>query len=1064
MASQLCQRPVAGAMAPGGLRRPAPQPRAWAPRLARPGQASAPALQLGSGMISSISNGSNAARRGMRVPTSTGSDSAAASSSPAPSGVVGALSTVDITEKLGNTNPLVQALNSSRSALTEAQRVREALEAEAQEVAQLAVEANEAKEKAKDQVYETVKAIESATAQQQGWLDKVSGLREKRDGLLTDRPKVEVGLEYDHYVATLAATETDLAAAEGTVSDLSSRLMSLKSTMEDMYAKALMAETAAAKAEEVAAAAMRAAETAVKDEMQAAAVVKETQVALEKTLAALKDLGDKKPDIGAAAAVAAAAAATSAEPAAAATVAAAAAGAAAAAVVGAKEVTPAAGAAGGAAAGAAGSAAPAAAAPQLVDPASLYPGKGEGGKPVNWVKLAAVAVGAAAGWYFFSHTAPGQAAVDAASGVMAMIKAQLGTIHLHEAERGLLETICLLFTSIVCVPLVVKGVPGGNAVLGYLLGGAIIGPYALGLISDVHSIKHLAEIGVVLLLFNIGLELSLDRLQSMAKLVFGMGTAQVVLTLLGVAGVAMLASGLPGPGAIILGGSLAMSSTAVAIQVLEERGEMGSRHGRAIFSVLLLQDLAVVVLLMLIPLLAPSPDGSSGGFARIAQALGLAAVKAVVAIVGIIAGGRLLVRPLYKKISEFANAEIFAATTLLMVLGTSFLTQLAGLSLALGAFLAGLLIAETEFALQVESDIAPYKGLLMGLFFMSVGMEISVQLFIAKWKEVLAAITILIVGKVAVMAAIGPMFGVPRLAAIRSGLLLAPGGEFAFVAFGEAVARGVLPAATCNLLYVVVALSMALTPYLAEFGSRLGAVMESSDLKELQPKEDEMKEMKDHVIIAGYGRVGQIIAQMLSEQLIPFVALDVSSARVSVGKKKDVPVFFGDAGSASVMHLVGAERAACAIIALDTPGANYRAVYTMSKHFPHVKTYVRAHDITNAVNLERAGATAVVPETLEPSLQLAAAVLREMDFNTEEVSSIVDEFRRKHLSDLQSNVLSAASGTSLGYGFEKQKEAGAGSSSGGGSSSSGAGKKSGGEGGAAGGDGAGAGALTPAAA
>ncbi|GIL80514.1 hypothetical protein Vretifemale_9703, partial [Volvox reticuliferus] len=700
----------------------------------------------------------------------------------------------------------------------------------------------------------------------------------------------------------------------------------------------------------------------------------------------------------------------------------------AAAVVGAKEVPAAPGATATPAAAAAAAAASKPA--QLVEPGNLYPSVPTA-KPVDWVKIGAVALGVVAGYYFFNSTDPGRAVVAAAMSMMSFAKDQLGHIHIHEAERGLLETICLLFTSIVCVPLVVKGVPGGNAVLGYLLGGAIVGPYALGLISDVNNIKHLAEIGVVLLLFNIGLELSLDRLQSMAKFVFGMGTAQVVFTLLGVAGVAMAVAGLPGPGAIILGGSLAMSSTAVAIQVLEERGEMGSRHGRAIFSVLLLQDLAVVVLLMLIPLLAPSPDGSSGGFARIAQALALAAVKAVAAIVGIIAGGRLLVRPLYKKISEFANAEIFAATTLLMVLGTSFLTQLAGLSLALGAFLAGLLIAETEYALQVESDIAPYKGLLMGLFFMSVGMEISVQLFLQKWKEVLAAIVVLIVGKAAVMAAVGPLFGLPRLASLRSGLLLAPGGEFAFVAFGEAVSRGVLPANVCNLLYVVVALSMALTPYLAELGSRLGVILESSDLKTLQPQEEEMKELKDHVIIAGYGRVGQIIAQMLSEQLIPFVALDVSSARVAVGKKKDVPVYFGDAGSYSVMHLVGAERAACAIIALDTPGANYRAVYTMSKHFPHVKTYVRAHDITNAVNLERAGATAVVPETLEPSLQLAAAVLREMEFNTEEVSSIVDEFRRKHLADLQ--LLSASSGTSLGYGFEKQKmevgQAGAGAGS-----------------------------------
>ncbi|KAG2488128.1 hypothetical protein HYH03_013274 [Edaphochlamys debaryana] len=1000
MASQL-HRPAAGVGCAGAFRRAsAPLPRLCPLAAPRPGQR----------------------RTLLRPPTSTGPDATAngaptpAPAPPASPPIVAVTLPAEITEKLGNTNPLVKALESSRNSLAEAQRVREALEAEAQEVAQLAVEAMDAKNKAKAQVFSTVAAIEEATRQQQGWLDKVNVLRER----------VAAG--------EASTSETgELSACEAKVEEISAGMISLRATMEDLYAKAVLAEANAAKAEEVASAAMTAAEAAVKDEMQAAAVVKETQKALEKTLSALKDLGDKSPTTVAAAEAEASAAAKAAAPTAAAAApapaaaAAATAAAAAAAVVGAKEVTP--------AAAAAVAAAPAAS--EAVQPDTLYPSK-DAAKPVDWVKIGAALVGCVVGYYFFTATDPGRAVVGLAGQAMGFIKAQLGHVHLHEAERGLLETIVLLFTSIVCVPLVVKGVPGGNAVLGYLLGGAIVGPYALGLISDVHSIKHLAEMGVVLLLFNIGLELSLDRLQSMAKFVFGMGTAQVVLTLLGVAGVAMYTAGLAGPGAIILGGSLAMSSTAVAIQVLEERGEMGSRHGRGIFSVLLLQDLAVVVLLMLIPLLAPTPDGASQGFAKIAQALGLAAVKAVVAIVGIIAGGRLLVRPLYKKISEFANAEIFAATTLLMVLGTSFLTQLAGLSLALGAFLAGLLIAETEYALQVESDIAPYKGLLMGLFFMSVGMEISVQLFIAKWKEVLASIAILIVGKVAVMAAIGPLFGLPLLPSIRSGLLLAPGGEFAFVAFGEAVAKGVLPADLCNLLYVV-ALSMALTPYLAEAGSQMGAVLESNDLTALQPKEEDMKELKDHVIIAGYGRVGQIIAQMLSEQLIPFVAVDVSSVRVAVGKKKELPVYFGDAGSSSVMHLVGAERAACAIIALDTPGANYRAVYTMTKHFPHVKTYVRAHDITNAINLERAGATAVVPETLEPSLQLAAAVLREMDFNTEEVSAIVDDFRRKHLSELQ--VLSASSGTSLGYGFGGDNK-----KSGSGGPASGAGAGAGGEG------------------
>ncbi|KAG1670685.1 hypothetical protein FOA52_010960 [Chlamydomonas sp. UWO 241] len=249
---------------------------------------------------------------------------------------------------------------------------------------------------------------------------------------------------------------------------------------------------------------------------------------------------------------------------------------------------------------------------------------------------------------------------------------------------ALLEAIALLATSIICVPLVVSKIPGGNPVLGYLIGGALVGPHALGIVQDVNNIKHLAEMGVVFLLFNIGLELSLDRLASMAKYVFGMGTLQVLFTLLGVAGFAMAFAGLPVSSAIILGGALAMSTTAVGIAVLEDRGEMGSRHGRAIFSVLLLQDLAVVVLLMLIPLLAPSPDGASGGMAKIAQALGYAAIKAVLCIGVIVVGGRLIIQPLYKKMSEFANAEIFASTTLFVCLGTSFLTSLAAVEISLG--------------------------------------------------------------------------------------------------------------------------------------------------------------------------------------------------------------------------------------------------------------------------------------------------------------------------------------------------------------------------------------------
>eukprot|EP00879_Flechtneria_rotunda_P010681 GHRR01011162.1.p1 GENE.GHRR01011162.1~~GHRR01011162.1.p1 ORF type:complete len:323 (+),score=140.55 GHRR01011162.1:415-1383(+) len=292
-------------------------------------------------------------------------------------------------------------------------------------------------------------------------------------------------------------------------------------------------------------------------------------------------------------------------------------------------------------------------------------------------------------------------------------------------------------------------------------------------------------------------------------------------------------------------------------------------------------------------------------------------------------------------------------------------------------------------------------------------MQISVGLFIIKWKMILSAIVVLIAGKLAVMLAAGQMFGLSRLASLRSGMLLATGGEFAFVAFGEAVGKGVLPAALTSELYMVVALSMALVPYLAALGGKLGVLFERSDMKALQPQDSEVKELRNHVIIAGYGRVGQIIAQMLSELLIPFVALDVRSDRVSTGRAGDLPVYFGDAGSPAVLHSVGAERAACAVITLDTPGANYRSVWAMQKHFPHVKTYVRAHDINHGINLEKAGATVVVPETLEPSMQLAATVLLQFKLPPEEINTHLNNFRKKHLSELQA--LADLSGTTLGY-------------------------------------------------
>ncbi|AQK47375.1 K(+) efflux antiporter 2 chloroplastic [Zea mays] len=453
----------------------------------------------------------------------------------------------------------------------------------------------------------------------------------------------------------------------------------------------------------------------------------------------------------------------------------------------------------------------------------------------------------------------------------------------NEEEASLFDILYLLLASVIFVPLFQK-IPGGSPVLGYLAAGVLIGPYGLSIIRNVHETKAIAEFGVVFLLFNIGLELSVERLSSMKKYVFGLGSAQVLATTAAVGVIAHCFAALPGPAAIVVGSGLALSSTAVVLQVLQERGESTSRHGRATFSVLLFQDLAVVVLLILIPLISPNSSKGGVGFQAIAEAMGMAAVKAVAAITAIIAGGRLLLRPIYKQIAENQNAEIFSANTLLVIFGTSLLTARAGLSMALGAFLAGLLLAETEFSLQVESDIAPYRGLLLGLFFMTVGMSIDPKLLLSNFPAISVILSLLIIGKTLLVTFVGRVFGVSAIAAIRVGLLLAPGGEFAFVAFGEAVNQGLLSPQLTSLLFLVVGISMALTPWLAAGGQFLASKFEQHDVRSLLPVESETDDLQDHIIILGFGRVGQIIAQLLSERLIPFVALDAGRYGASYNK------------------------------------------------------------------------------------------------------------------------------------------------------------------------------------
>jgi monovalent cation:proton antiporter-2 (CPA2) family protein len=960
--------------------------------------------------------------------------------------VIDRLDEVDMSEN-PELKPLKEAVQRARQRMEEATGIREALEAEAQEVAQLAVNAE-------SHYKDILKQYEDAQTQLEQMVERNESLAKVVETIqqqLTDDTALSSQKEEDPlvYASQDDTSSSDLMedVAEGdsvgtsledllwqkteVLSQAEKEKMDLEASIKEIELSLKSAEESYKKADDIAAAAMEAAEEAVRDEMDCITVANETESAMVKVLEDLKYFDDSSErreeefDKKSKSAAAAAAAASGEEQA-----------------TQSIDVDSAAQVAGAQAAS-----------KQATSAGKLESSKSsesdDGGMSSSrkqalvylltksWQKHRLLLLAGSAAVAMTAILMSQEQFALAVSQFVSSIAAKLSQVwdvgaaiaskiplpHVHESEAGILETIWLLLASVITVPLVCK-LPGGSPVLGFLAGGALIGPYALGIIQDVESIRHLAELGVVFLLFNIGLELSFDRLKQMGKFVFGMGTAQVAITLAAVAYIASLILGptLGGPAAVILGGGFALSTTAIGMQVLQDRGETGSRHGRAAFSVLLLQDLAVVVLLMLIPLLAPGPDGAAGaeGLIRIGKAIGFASIKAVVCMACIIVAGRTLLKPLYRRVADTNNSEIFAALTLLIVLGTSLITQVAGLSLALGAFLAGLLLAETEFHIQVESDIAPYKGLLMGLFFMTVGMEISTGLLFAKFKSVMAAITMLIVGKVAIMTAVGQAFGLSMVQAFRSGLLLSPGGEFAFVLYGEAVAKGLFNAALAKEMYLVVALSMALTPFLAEFGGKVGRLLEKNDMKALAPKDGELSGMQGHVIISGFGRVGQLIAQMLSEELIPFVALDTSAARVQEGKANDLPVYFGDAGSPAVLHSIGADNAACAVIALDTPGSNYRSVWAMHKHFPHVKTFCRAQDIEAGIMLEKAGATAVVPEVLEPSLQLGAAVLSELNIPEDEVAETIRSFRKNHLSELQ--MLAALSGSSLGYGQSKEKE------------------------------------------
>lgn len=539
-----------------------------------------------------------------------------------------------------------------------------------------------------------------------------------------------------------------------------------------------------------------------------------------------------------------------------------------------------------------------------------------------------------------------------------------------------------------------------SPVLGFLLAGAVIGPFGLGAFADrlpvlayltfteVESVRVLAEFGVVFLLFLIGLELSIERLWSMRRLVLGLGASQVFVTGLAIGAVA-LAWGNSLNAAILIGASFALSSTAVVVEELIQRKEFSTRVGRASFSVLLFQDLAVVPILIL----ASAFTGASGD--NILEALAVGFGVAVAAAAAIFVLGRIVLRPLFRLAASARAPEFFVAITLLAVIGASAATAAAGLSLALGAFLAGLLLAETEFRHQIEVDIQPFKGLLMGLFFLTVGMSIDLQAFADLALLIVASVVGLIVLKAVIITILGRLFGLPLASAVHAGLLLGQAGEFGLLVVGLAMVGGLIPGADGQFFLIVAGLAMMVTPGLAIAGARAGAWLERGNAQSLQPDPDEIAELGHHVIIAGYGRVGAAIAALLREERINYVALDLDSDLVGILRARDEPVFFGDGRRADVLAKVGADRASAIVLTLDVEQDAEHAVHDIRKRWPDVQVYARARDLEHAAALDAAGATRTIPELAESSLQMGAFVLSGLGLPQDAVNTLVDRLRER---------------------------------------------------------------------
>ena len=517
---------------------------------------------------------------------------------------------------------------------------------------------------------------------------------------------------------------------------------------------------------------------------------------------------------------------------------------------------------------------------------------------------------------------------------------------------------------------------GWPSILGYLIVGMVLGPHALRLITQADTISDLAQLGVVFLLFTLGLEFSLPRMMAVRREVFGLGALQVCATIAVIAVIAR-GFGLSWLVGSLLGGAIAMSSTAIILHTLTDRGEINRTHGRLAFSMLLFQDMAFVPLLALASAVA---DGQRSDFSL--GAVTVAVTGGAAAVAAVLATGRWLLRPLFHEIAHSRLRELFTLAVLLVVLASAWTSHLAGLSLALGAFLAGMMLAETEYRHQIESVIRPFRDILLGLFFISVGMLLDLRLLSAEFLLISGLLAGFLLIKAVVATLATRLFETSTFKAVRTGIVMSIGGEFGIALFTLVLQSAAMPVRIAQPLLVAVVLSMVLSPFILANNARIARVVlreRRPALQAIGPSEDELTgtiAQRDHVILCGYGRVGQSVARVLESQGFEYIALDLDPARIRAARQAGEPVLYGDSADEDMLVSAGCDHASAVVVSFSSPGVALAIVRTVRRLRADVPILVRTVDDAHAADLMAAGATQIIPETFEMGLNLVGAALR----------------------------------------------------------------------------------------